>query len=199
MKTQKIHKNLKLIFIYTFILISFLPIFHINILKAYFSPLFTDHAPSDAGAIHDFYLRVSGPILHVSDKIGMSNLWKFVSPVPKENFYVNWYGKNREGIWELIELPNLSPEYRKQRSSLNIWFWDFKLARFEQGLTNFKIYRNQYAAYLCKHIQSNGQQLQQIKAESVIKTIPTPNQDNVLSWTKAEVNRITKYEIFSCQ
>lgn len=196
-------KKLKLILIYAFIVFSFIPTFHTNVLRAYFNPEFppygTDEKPTEGGLVKNIYLTLTYPLIEYGGKIDIGSFWKMVSPIWKETKWVNWYYEDQQGNWKLVEdLPNLSPEYRAQRSFLNKWIWDFRIARFEGSLIRFPQMRKAYARYLCKQLYDEGKRPNKIMPITARKNIPLPKDYGNWSTAGAPYSRYTKHEVLSC-
>jgi len=174
MKTLVLPKKAKLILIYAFIIVSFIPLFHVNIFEPYFDSDFKTHLSNGFiidetrghGAVKDTYLTIAQPFVNFALKTGMMTLWRAVSPSWKQVRWTEWYAKYPNSTWQLIETPNLSPRYREQRSSWNMWLWDFKQGRFEASVTQFEYVRKGYARYLCEQLKNSGQQPTHLKSES---------------------------------
>ena len=195
MKTLTYTKKLRIALIYTFIVITFIPMFHWNILNQYFNPHFT----TEEGLFYDLYDNIYYPTVKAGTKLVLGTLWKMISPSWKDTRWINWYYENPDGAWERVKVPNMGPKYREKRSLWHSWLWDLKQPRFEDALNTDIRTRKSYAAYLCRQLKNAGHEPQQIRPRSTRKKIPRPNAAEGWSYVTAPIQRYIHYEVYPCK
>jgi len=190
--------RLKLVFIYSFIAISFVPIMYSNIGLIYFPSELNQFEKSE-GAMKILYNSIDH-IREMGRKIGLATTWKMFSPSWKRVYWIEWYATFDDENFVYVETPNLSPQYRDSRGILKELFWDFKQARLQSSIHHQEQIRISYAQYLCKTLEKElGDMPVRIRAEQKIKDIPKPKVRG--NWTPlSEEDQITNvYGVYRCQ
>lgn len=183
-------ERLKIAAVYLFLLLYAIPLFHANVVEAFFPDV---HKRMLAG--NSLYRQI---LVH-SYKIGLGIHWHMYSPVESHVYWVSFDAEMPDGKRVEIDLPLISPEYREQRSPLSAHLFDFKIGRQQKALAYDSVVRASFAGYLCRMlIEGEGRDVTSVHAIMNRAAIPRPSERG--AWTPFAPTNLEHHPIesYSC-
>jgi len=193
LKTPAVKKTLnvlKIILIYIFIIVSFIPEMHYNIYLQYISKNVYRLSPP-LRSISQSYQQSTKEIVEFGRRIGMTTTWRMYSPPWKDVMWIDWYAQDINGNWTYVETPNLSQRYRERRDFWTAYLFDFKQARIQHSLVHSSSFRLGYAKWLCLQLDTDlGWSPQAIRLYSKRKRMPLPADRG--DWSPADESTVER-------
>ncbi len=179
-------------------LFTFFVLFHCNIKNGYLERKGIYSNYSDNQSIN---IATKG-IVKLGYQFGLGTRWRMYSPSPKKSQWMDWYAVSPDGVETKLSVPNLSPEYRKNRSFLNLLILDFKLALLNLTMSTEpdNWYRKRYATMLCKKLVENKVSILELKVQLVtISTPPITQRPEGWSLETAVPDSVENIAFYSCK
>jgi hypothetical protein len=143
-------QKLKIALIYFFILTSFIPLFHYNVVQEYFVPREEYIKKQHPTAPLSVYKFIVGSIVKYSKRFVLGTVWKMYSSGRRTSHWFDWHLLHPNGAWILLETPNHSPRHRINRSFIDGALFDFKLGILQLSLDKQAELKQSYQDYLCR-------------------------------------------------
>jgi len=187
----------KIILVYVFIFLSFIPTFYFNIHRVYFRPL--DIWNMDYSKQHILKMIYVSTVKFGS-KILISTKWIMFSPPSRTSDRINFYAIDDNGKVEYLNIPNLSKEHRDSRSWHNALLWDFKIAKINRSFLRRSKYRRNFIDYYCSQSLPNQtiRPPKIILVEIVQAKIPAPDARKKWTPLNADYEHIYMETVHQC-
>jgi hypothetical protein len=197
-KIKKILNIIRVLAIYVFIGLSFMPMINSSIVNQYLvrpvdylEPIADWVSLTSHQELLGKYYQYSLPIIRYGNKLGLGTTWKMYSPSQKEIEWLDWQVQDPTSKWHSLALPNSSPEYFNTRSWFGRQFIDNKRPIISVRLYR-RIFQKAFAGYLCQTMKDEfGWQPQAVKIVRYGQDIPLPQQRG--DWQPARAEATTSW------
>lgn len=187
--------------IYAFIIFTFMPIFHYNIVSPYIIPNPQRSARLQNRLAREVYLNYARVVTKAGVKTGLARIWKMYTPAMKAVVFVEWHAMHPDGDWVYLDTPDFSAAYWERRNWLTVRFRDFKEPLLNAHLVQpeARSLHKSYARYLCREAKHRlGWQPVAIKGIRKAKKIPRPSDAKEWSPFATDGFRELDYPIVRC-